>query len=92
LEKPYWQPCWWRLLLRADGAPEWVVMGPQPMSQVPNDALTRATLEAWARVLLEEAPGDFDDLRGDLLIECYDEPAPAAGTPPVHSLQVRLPG
>ncbi len=68
------------------------VMGPEPVRQVPNAALKKAPLEAWADALLEEAPHELDDLCGDLLLECYDEPAPADGTPPVYSRQVRLPG
>ncbi|WP_228561229.1 hypothetical protein [Catenulispora pinisilvae] len=90
--KPYWQQYWWRLLFRADGEPGWTVMGPEPVRQVPNAALKKAPLEAWADALLEEAPHELDDLCGDLLLECYDEPAPADGTPPVYSRQVRLPG
>ena len=90
--KPYWQQYWWRLLFRADGEPGWTVMGPEPVSQVPNTALKEAPLEAWAGALLEEAPHELDDLCGDLLLECYDEPEPADGTAPVYSRQVRLPG
>ncbi len=92
LKKPFWQPYWWRLLFRADGEPEFTVMGPGPLSQVPNDALRNASLEVWANALLEDAPDELDDLRGDLLLECHTEPAPAEGTPPVYSRQVRLPG
>ncbi|KQV04720.1 MULTISPECIES: hypothetical protein [unclassified Kitasatospora] len=92
MKKPYWQPYWWRLLFRADGEPGWQVMGPEPVSEVPNDALKTASLEAWAHALLAEAPYELDDLRGDLLLECYAEPAPADGTPPVYTCQVRLPG
>ncbi|EDY44037.1 hypothetical protein [Streptomyces sp. SPB074] len=92
MEKPYWQPYWWRLLFRADGEPGWTVMGPGEFSQVPNNALKDASLELWANALLEDSPDELDDLRGDLLLECYTEPAPADGTPPVYSRQVRLPG
>jgi hypothetical protein len=92
LKKPYWQAYWWRLLFRADGEPGFTVVGPQPVSQVPNDALKNASLDVWAKALLEDSPDELDDLRGDLLLECYTEPAPAEGTPPVYSRQVRLPG
>lgn len=92
MKKPYWQPYWWRLLYRADGASEWSPMGREPLSQVPNGALKNASLEAWAHALLAEAPHELDDLRGELLLECYEEPAPAAHTRPVYSRQVRLPG
>ncbi|MGW3498022.1 hypothetical protein [Streptomyces sp. NPDC001020] len=92
LKKPYWQPYWWRLLFRADGSSGWEVMGPKPVHQVPNDALKNASLEAWAHALLEEAPNELGDLCGDLLLECYEEPAPTEGTPPVYSRQIRLPG
>ncbi|MFD8595036.1 hypothetical protein ACFV1L_08550 [Kitasatospora sp. NPDC059646] len=92
LKKPYWQPYWWRLLFRADGSSEWAVMGPGPLHRVPNDALRSSSLAAWARALLEEAPGELDDLCGELLLECYEEPDPAGGTPPVLSARTRLPG
>ncbi|MFE7594680.1 hypothetical protein ACFU6K_35275 [Kitasatospora sp. NPDC057512] len=92
MKHPHWQPYWWRLLFRADGEPEFTVIGPGPISRVPNDALKNASLEAWADALLADAPDELDDLRGDLLLECYTEPAPAADTPPVHARQVRLPG
>jgi len=91
LKKPYWQQYWWRLLFRADGEPGWTVLGPEPVSRVPNDALKGASLEEWAHALLEEAPYELDDMCGDLLLECYDEPAPADGSPPVYARQVRLP-
>ena len=92
MDKPYWQPYWWRLLFRADGDPEWAPLGPPPLTQVPNSALKETSLEAWADALLEQAPGELDDLRGELRLECYDVPEPADGTPPVYSLQIRLPG
>ena len=93
MKRPYWQPYWWRLLFRADGEPGFTVVGPNPVSQVPNDALKNASsLEVWANALLEDSPDELDDLRGHLLLECYTEPAPAEGTPPVYSRQVRLPG
>ncbi|MFI2206716.1 hypothetical protein ACH47Z_39540 [Streptomyces sp. NPDC020192] len=92
MKKTSWQPYWWRLLFRADGEPEFTVLGPKPVGQVPNDALKNASLEVWADALLEDSPDELDDLRGDLLLECYTEPAPAEGTLPVYSRQVRLPG
>ncbi|GAA1031092.1 MULTISPECIES: hypothetical protein [Amycolatopsis] len=84
----YWQPYWWRLSFRADGEPGWTPMGPGEFSQVPNDALKNGSLEAWADALLEEAPHELDDLRGDLLLECFAEP----GAAPVYSREVRLSG
>ena len=92
MKKPYWQQYWWRLLFRADGEPEWTAMDPEPVSQVPNRALKEMSLEEWADALLEEAPTELDDLCGELLLECYDEPAPVDGSAPVYSRQVRLPG
>ncbi|MET8978027.1 hypothetical protein ABZX85_20680 [Streptomyces sp. NPDC004539] len=91
-KKPYWQPYWWRLLFRADGEPVFRAMGPEPFQQVSNRALKNGSLEAWAEALLAEAPGELEDLRGDLILECYTEPAPAEGTPPVYSRRIRLPG
>ncbi|MGV9298135.1 hypothetical protein [Amycolatopsis sp. NPDC003676] len=84
----YWQPYWWRLSFRADGEPGWAVLGPGEFSQVPNDALKNGSLEAWADALLEEAPDELDNLRGDLLLECFPEP----GAAPVYSREVRLSG
>ncbi|MFI9161018.1 hypothetical protein [Kitasatospora aureofaciens] len=92
MKKPYWQPYWWRLLFREDGSSGWEVIGPEPVDQVPNDALKNASLEAWAHALLEEALDELEDLRGDLLLECYAERFPAEGTPPVYSRRIRLPG
>ncbi|MGW3182166.1 hypothetical protein ACWDD9_23100 [Kitasatospora sp. NPDC001119] len=92
MKRPYWQPYWWRLRFRADGESEFAVLGPGPVGRVPNDALRNVPLEVWADALLEEAPDELDDLRGDLLLECFTEPAPTEGTPPVYSRQVRLPG
>lgn len=92
MKKPYWQAYWWRLSYREDGASPWSPMGREPLSQVPNAALKDATLEAWAHALLAEAPHELDDLRGELLLQCYDEPTPAADTPPVYSCRIRLPG
>ncbi|MFI8754376.1 hypothetical protein ACIGZH_12630 [Streptomyces sp. NPDC058319] len=51
-----------------------------------------ATVDVWADALLEGSPDELDDLRGELLLECYTEPAPADGTLPVYSRRVRLPG
>jgi hypothetical protein len=53
-------------------------------------ALRDSSPEAWAAAFLSEARSELDDLRGELLIECYDEASPAAGTAPVHSAQVPL--
>ncbi|MER6087633.1 hypothetical protein [Streptomyces bluensis] len=92
MKKPYWQPYWWRMSYRADGASQWSPMGPEPISQIPDGALENASLEAWAHALLAEVPHELDDFRGELLLECYEEPAPAAHTRPVYSCQVRLPG
>ncbi|WP_104814720.1 hypothetical protein [Kitasatospora sp. MMS16-BH015] len=92
MKKPHWQPYWWRLLYRADGEPDFTALGPDPLSRVPNEALKNTPLEAWADALLADAPTELEDLRGDLLLECHTEPAPAAGTPPVYSRQVRLTG
>ncbi|MFI2611029.1 hypothetical protein [Kitasatospora sp. NPDC018619] len=92
MKRTYWQPYWWRLLFREDGSSEWQVVGPEPVHRVPNDALKNASLEVWAHALLEETPDGLDDLCGDLLLECYDEPAPAEGTPPLYARRTRLPG
>lgn len=46
LKRPYWQPYWWRLLFRADDSSGWEAMGPQPLHQVPSDALKSASIEA----------------------------------------------
>ncbi len=93
MKKPYWQPYWYQLLFRADREPTWTAMGPPPfLTRVPNAALKKASLEEWASALLEDAEHELTDLRGDLLLECYDEPAPADGTPPVYSRRIRLPG
>lgn len=91
-KKPYWQPYWWRMLYRAEGAPEWSPMDSGPLGQVPNSALKDTSLEAWAHALLVEASHELDDLRGELLLECYEEAALAVGTRPVHSCRLRLPG
>ncbi|MFJ1937084.1 hypothetical protein ACIOGZ_31050 [Kitasatospora sp. NPDC088160] len=91
-KKPYLQPYWWRLLFRADGTAAWEAMDRGPLIPVPNAALARAPLAVWADALLEEAPYELEDLHGDLLLECYAEPAVTDGTPPVYSRQVRLPG
>ncbi|MEV1068773.1 hypothetical protein [Streptomyces sp. NPDC050263] len=90
MKKPYFQPYWWRLRFRADGEPEWHLMDSGPLIQVPNEALKNASLEVWANALLEEAPYELEDMRGDLLLECYEEPAPADGTPPIYSRQIHL--
>ncbi|MFJ9612084.1 hypothetical protein ACIRS1_37700 [Kitasatospora sp. NPDC101176] len=92
MKKPYWQPSWYRLLFRADGGSGWEVMGPPPVSRVPNAALANGSLEAWVQALLAGAVEELDDLRGELLIECFDGPEPAEGAQPVHSARIRLPG
>ncbi|MFH8221972.1 hypothetical protein ACH4C2_23340 [Streptomyces sp. NPDC018057] len=92
MKEPYWQPHWWRLLFRAEGEPGWTVMGPGEFRQVPNQASRSATVGVWADALLEGSADELDDLRGELLVECYTEPAPADGTPPVYSRHARLPG
>ncbi|MFD4400928.1 hypothetical protein [Kitasatospora sp. NPDC058478] len=91
-KKPYWQPYWWRLMFRSDVAPEWEPMDRGPLTPVSNHALTTMSIEAWADGLLEEALHELEDLRGDLRIECYEEPVLTDGTPPVYSRQGRLPG
>lgn len=90
LNKPYWQRYWWRLSFREDGGTQWSPMDSGPLSQVPNTALATTTLEAWVAALLAEAPDELDDLRGELLLECYE--TPTADTPPVYSRRVHLPG
>lgn len=94
MKKPYWQSYWYRVRIRTDDqhSAGWHGLGGPEFSQVPNVALRDSTLEAWAAAFLEEARTELDDLRGDLLIECFDEPAPAAGTEPVHSAQVTIQG
>lgn len=89
MKERYWQPYWWRLRFRADDEREWSVMG--PITRVPNAALG-AGIEAWASSLLREAEDELDDLRGDLLLECFDGPAPADGTPPAYSAETRIAG
>ncbi|MEU2286984.1 hypothetical protein ABZ614_34520 [Streptomyces sp. NPDC013178] len=68
----------------------WKGLGGPEFSRVPNEALRDMSLEAWATAFLREARSELDDLRGDLLIECYAGPAPSADTEPVHSAQVPL--
>jgi hypothetical protein len=91
-KKPYWQPYWYRLRIRTDDESwaGWQGLGGPEFKQVPNVALRDSSLQAWAAAFLAEAQSELDDLRGELLIECYDESAPAAGTEPVHSAQVPL--
>ncbi|WP_371516427.1 hypothetical protein [Kitasatospora sp. NBC_01300] len=91
-KKPYWQPYWWRLMFRSDTTPEWVAMDRGPLSPISNHALKTMSIEAWADALLEEALHELEDLRGDLRVECYEEPVLTDGTPPVYSCQGRLPG
>lgn len=64
--------------------------GGEEFARVPNTALRDSSLEAWAAAFLAEAQSELDDLRGDLLIECFAESAPGADTEPVHSAQVPL--
>ncbi|WBO64146.1 hypothetical protein [Streptomyces camelliae] len=68
----------------------WKALGVPEFSQVPVGALSDSPLEVWATALLHEARSELDDLCGDLLIECYDEPTPSAGTEPAFSAQVPL--
>ncbi|MFD2689243.1 hypothetical protein ACFS5L_31075 [Streptomyces phyllanthi] len=68
----------------------WQGLGGPEFSRVPNGALQDSSLEVWAAAFLQEALSELDDLRGDLLIECYEGPAPSAGAEPVHSAQVPL--
>lgn len=93
MKKPYWQPYWYRVRIRTDDEPwaGWHGLGGPEFAPVPNMALRDSSLEAWAAAFLEEARSELDDLRGDLLLECFDEPAPGADTEPVHSAQVTLP-
>ncbi|MDH6576094.1 hypothetical protein [Kitasatospora sp. MAP5-34] len=89
---PYWHPYWYRLQFRAEREYEWRPMGPGPLSAVPAKALKSQTLQDWACWFLAEAADELNDLRGDLLVECYQEPAPVDGTPPVYSREVSLVG
>ncbi|MER5635615.1 hypothetical protein ABT095_01505 [Kitasatospora sp. NPDC002227] len=86
-QKPYWQPYWWRLLHQDDRTPDWVPLGPP--SAVPNAALSTTSLDAWAEALLAEAVEELEDLRGRLLLECYDRPD---GTDPVLARGAALTG
>ncbi|MER5436632.1 hypothetical protein [Streptomyces sp. NPDC002588] len=90
--KPYWQSYWYRLRIRTVDEPwaGWQGLGGPEFSQVPNRGLRDSSLEAWVAAFLEEARTELDSLRGDLLIECFEEPAPAVGTQPVYSAQVAL--
>ncbi|MFJ8113401.1 hypothetical protein [Streptomyces sp. NPDC096132] len=92
MKKPYWQPYWYRLRIRTASEPwaGWQGLGGPKFSQVPNVALRDSSLEAWVTAFLQEARSELDDLRGDLLIECYEEPAPNAATVPVYSAQISL--
>ncbi|MFJ4784598.1 hypothetical protein [Streptomyces sp. NPDC088794] len=92
MKKAYWQSYWYRLRFRADSEQwaGWQGLGGPEFSQVPNKVLVDSSLEAWATALLQEARFELEDLRGDLLIECFEEPAPSAGTEPVFSAQVEL--
>lgn len=92
MKRPYWQAYWWRLRFRADGGPGWVAVGSGEFARVPDAALREASLDRWADALLAQAPGELDDVRGDLLLECFAQPDPAAGAVPVYSRRVRLPG
>ncbi|CAM5253181.1 putative protein OS=Streptomyces aurantiogriseus OX=66870 GN=GCM10010251_62330 PE=4 SV=1 [Streptomyces aurantiogriseus] len=92
MKKPCRQPYWYRLRIRTAAEPwaGWKGLGGPEFRQVPHGALRDSSLEAWATAFLQEARSELDDLRGDLLIECYDRPAPGVGTEPVHSAQVPL--
>jgi hypothetical protein len=92
MKKPYWQPYWYRLRIRTAAEPwaGWQALGGPEFSQVPNAALRDSSLEAWVTDFLQEARSELDDLRGVLLIECFQEPAPSVGTEPVHSAEVPL--
>lgn len=92
MKKPHWQPYWYRVRVRLDDEQwaGWQGLGGPEFSQVSNVALRDSSLEAWATAFLEEARSELDDLRGDLLLECFDEPTPGADTEPVHSAQVTL--
>lgn len=95
MKKPCLQSYWYRLRMRTDGEPwaGWQGLGGPEFSGFPNVALRDSSLEAWAAAFLTEVRSELDDLRGELLIACYDEPSPAAGTEPVHSARVpRGPG
>ncbi|MFJ8623470.1 hypothetical protein ACIRD3_11575 [Kitasatospora sp. NPDC093550] len=61
-------------------------MGPVP------DHVSAAGLEAWLSALLRDAVDAFDDLRGELLLEWFDEGGPEEGTPPGRTLRARLGG
>ncbi|WP_460067909.1 hypothetical protein [Streptomyces sp. YKOK-I1] len=84
---------WYRLRIRTAAEPwaGWQGLGGPEFERVPDAALRDSTLEAWATAFLQQARAELDDLRGDLRIECYDEPAPAPATTPVLTAQVPLP-
>ncbi|WP_105971399.1 hypothetical protein [Streptomyces geranii] len=92
MRKPYWQPYWYRVRIRV--AQEqwlgWQGLGGPEFNQVSNAALRDSSLEAWATRFLAEARDELEDLRGELLLECFTEPTPAPDTEPVYSAEVSL--
>ncbi|KIQ65729.1 hypothetical protein TR51_18340 [Kitasatospora griseola] len=65
-------------------------MGSGPLDRVPGKALRTVSLEAWARARLADAAQELDDLRGELLFECHEVPAPGPGARPVFACRVQL--
>jgi hypothetical protein len=49
-------------------------------------------LEEWLSALLRDAVDALDDLRGELLLEWFDECGPQDGAPPRGTLRARLGG
>ncbi|GAA2813739.1 hypothetical protein GCM10010452_47670 [Crossiella cryophila] len=85
-----WQNYWWRALMLQDkGYEGWQPLGPDPMSQVPNSALARMSLEECVAYLLEDVADSFREMDAEVRVECFTVPDPGPDDVPVYSAQMR---